>query len=126
MKEKIKSIIQSISESVKPKLNGLDLKFQGLIPNPKLRKILYYGVGGLFGFMFLLILLGLLLSPFRSKNTSNNFSLVKPKIEISSPTPQRKLNDTQKQILNLKSKIDDLKFPESILTIPTIESDLHI
>lgn len=122
MKNKINTII----ESLKPKLNNLDLKFQGLIPNPKLRKVLYYGVGGLFGFIFLLILLGLLLSPFRKKNTSNDFSLTKPKIESGSPAPQKELNETQRQILNLENKIKDLKFPESILTIPTIESDLHI
>lgn len=122
MRNKIKKII----ESVRPKLATLDLKFQSLIPNPKLRKVLYYGTGGLFGFMFLLIFLGLLLSPFRNKNSQNGFSLSKPKVEISSPLPKKELNENQKKILDLENKIKDLKFPESILTIPTIESDLHI
>lgn len=126
MKEKINTVIQSTINSVKPKLNSLDLKFQGLIPNPKLRKVFYYVVGGLFGFMFLLIFLGLLLFPFRNKNNPNSFSLTKPKIEISSPVPKKELNETQKKILDLENKIKDLKFPESILTIPTFESNLTI
>lgn len=110
---------------IKPLLQKIDLKFQTLIPNPKLRKVLYYGVGGLFGFMFLLVFLGLLLSPLKNNN-SDGFLLTKPKIENPSPAPQKELSETQKQILNLENKIKDLRFPESILTIPTIESDLHI
>lgn len=115
MKNKIKTILAT-----------LDVKFQGLIPNPKLRKILYYSVGGLFGFMLLLILLGLLLSPLKKRGNSNDFPLIKPKVEVASPSPKKELNEAQKQILNLESKIKDLKFPESILTMPTIENNLTI
>jgi hypothetical protein len=126
MKEKIILELNSLKQALSPKLLVLDSKFQSLIPNPKLRKILYISVLGLFGFMFLLIMLGIILSPFRNKNVSNGLTLTKPKIVVSSPEPIKELNETQKELLNIENKIKDLKFPESILTIPAIESKITI
>jgi hypothetical protein len=126
MKEKIIQKLNSLKQALSPKLLVLDSKFQSLIPNPKLRKILYISILGLFGFMFLLIMLGIILSPFRNKNVSNGLTLTKPKIVISSPEPIKELNETQKELLNIENKIKDLRFPESILTIPTFEKNLTI
>jgi len=124
--EKIIQKFNSLKQTLSPKLLVLDSKFQSLIPNPKLRKILYISVLGLFGFMFFLIILGLILMPFRKNAGTNGFSLTKPKIVIPSPSPTKELNETQKELLNLGNKIKDLKFPESILTIPVIESNIKI
>ena len=124
--EKIVQKLNSLKQALSPKLLVLDSKFQSLIPNPKLRKILYISVLGLFGFMFFLIILGLILMPFKKTGGTNGFSLTKPKIVISSPNPIKELNETQKELLNIENKIKDLKFPESILTIPVIESNIKI
>jgi len=124
--EKIIQKLNSVKQALSPKLLVLDSKFQSLIPNPKLRKILYISVSGLFGFMFFLILLGLILMPFRKTDGTNGLSLMKPKIVVSSPGPVKELNETQKELLNIENKIKDLKFPESILTIPVIESNIKI
>lgn len=119
MKEKIKTLTQSIINSVKPKL-------EVLIPNPKLRKVLYYGVGGLFGFMFLLILLGLLISPLKKNNNFDSYQPNKTKVEKSSPAPKGELSETERKIIDLENKINEFKFPESILTIPSIKDNLTI
>ncbi|HCR35979.1 hypothetical protein A2130_00440 [Candidatus Woesebacteria bacterium GWC2_33_12] len=118
--------MKNIINKITPRLQILDLKFQNLIPNPKLRKVLYYATGGLFGFMFLLILLGLILSPFMKRGNSVGFILNKPKIEAPSPVARENLNSTQRELLELQNKVRNLKFPESILTIPLIESNLTI
>lgn len=111
---------------IKLLLQKMDLKFQNLIPNPKLRKILYISFASLFGFMFLLILLGLILSPFVKRGNSEGFILNKPQIIAPSPTTEVKIREDQKKLLELRNKIKDLKFPESILTIPTFENKLTI
>ncbi|KKP47207.1 MAG: hypothetical protein UR39_C0005G0020 [Candidatus Woesebacteria bacterium GW2011_GWA1_33_30] len=118
--------INNILDKLKPKLLSLDMKFQSLIPNPKLRKLLYYAIGVLFVFMLFLILLGLILSPFMKNGDSDGLTLNKPKIEAPSPATRVNLNSTQKELLELENKVRDLKFPESILTIPNIESGIKI
>lgn len=126
MKEKVKETIRIVIEKVKPKLMLIDEKINTLVPNPKMKKILYIGVGSLFGFMFLIIFLGLLLSPMRSSNDSTGAILKKPNI-ISEPTEsQVELNENQKQILKLETEIKEMKFPASSLNIPAIESGLSI
>jgi len=120
------TINQLFNNSIKPKLQILDIKFQSLIPNPKLRKILYISLASLFSFMFLIIILGLILSPFRKGANLDDTTLNKPKIVVYSPTPEAVLTETQQQLLDLENEIRDLKFPESTLTIPIIESDINI
>jgi len=104
----------------------LDTKVSTLVPNPKTKKIFYIAIGSLFGFMFLIIILGLILSPFRNQKQETGTTLNKPKIIVSSPKPQVELSDTEKVILDLETKIKELKFPESILNIPQIERNLSI
>lgn len=124
--EKITTTIKSIMERVKPKLTLIDQKVDTFLPNPKIKKIAYIAFGSLFGFMFLIILLGLLLSPFKNKREDNGLILNKPKIIIDSPKPEVVLSQTQKEILKLETEIKELKFPESILNIPQIERELTI
>lgn len=126
MLEKIKTTIGTITEKVKPKVILFDQKVDTFLPNPKIKKIAYIGLGSLFGFMFLIIILGLLLSPMRNANNTEGLTLKKTNILIDSPKPQMELNENQKQILMLESEIKELKFPESILNIPVIENNLSI
>lgn len=123
MKEKIISAIKQLIEKVKPKLILLDQKVDTFLPNPKVKKIAYIAVGSLIGFMFLIILLGLFLSPLR-KNQDNRLLLNKPKIIVDSPKPEVNLTEKQKEILKLQIEINEMKFPESVLNIPIIESNL--
>lgn len=123
MLEKITTTIKTILEKVKPKLILIDEKVNTFLPNPKIKKIAYIAIGSLFGFMFLIIILGLLLSPMR-KADNNETILNKTNIITDSPKPQAELNENQKQILLLENEIKELKFPESILNIPVIESNL--
>ncbi|MEK7168768.1 MAG: hypothetical protein AAB778_02040 [Patescibacteria group bacterium] len=123
MREKITSIFQKTKQSLAVSLLSIDSKISTLIPNPKVKKIAYIGVGSLFGFMFLIILLGLLLSPLR-KTGDNGLLLNKPKIIVDSPRPEVNLTEKQKEILKLQTEINEMKFPESVLNIPIIESNL--
>ena len=121
--EKLKEIVQKTKESLTTRLLPLNSKITVLIPNPKHKKILYIAIGSLFGFMFLIIIFGLLLSPLR--NTGQEGLLLKrPKIIIESPKPQVELNENKKQILKLETEIKELKFPESTLNIPVLEFNL--
>lgn len=126
IKIKINEIIQKILAVVKPKLITIDTKMNTIFPNPKMKRVLYITVGFLFGFMFLIIVLGLLLSPFKNKATDSETKINKPNIQSSSPEPQKGLSETQKQLLNLETKIKETTFPESELNIPQIERDLSI
>lgn len=126
MKEKITTTFKTIIEKVKPKIVLFDQKVDTFLPNPKIKKIAYIAIGSLFGFMFLIIILGLLLSPMRNMKNSDGIVLKKTNIIVDSPKPQMELNENQKQILMLESEIKELKFPESILNIPVIESNLSI
>lgn len=115
-----------MKEKIKSKLILFDKKVNIFIPDPKVKKIAYIAIGSLFGFMFLIIFLGLLLSPLRNQTKENNISLNKTKIIVSSPKPEEELSETQKQILNLETKIKEMRFPESILNIPTVERNISI
>lgn len=126
MKEKLIQLINKSINTVKPILLTIDTKIVTLIPNPKIKKILYIGIGSLFGFMFLIILLGLLLSPFKKQEQDSGTILNKPNIVSTSPEAQKELTATEKEILNLETKIKELKFPESILNIPALETNLSI
>lgn len=126
MKEKVTTAFKTIIEKVKPKIILFDQKVDTFLPNPKIKKIAYIGLGSLFGFMFLIIILGLFLSPMRNVRNSDGLTLKKTNIIIDSPKSQMELNENQKQILMLGSEIKELKFPESILNIPVIESNLSI
>lgn len=130
MKEKIKILIDKaktiLITYVKPALISVDGKINTLIPNPKIKKLAYIGVGSLFGFMFLIIFIGILVSPLRNRSNDSDTVLKKPNIIVSSPEPQKELNDTQKEILKLENEINNITFPESELNIPVIERGLTI
>lgn len=122
----VKGAVLVFKSKIKPFFLKLDEKFTVLIPNPKLRKISYIMTGLLFGFMFLIILLGLLLSPMSSNTKATPSLFKKPETVSSSPKPQVELSKKQVQIGELQTKINEMKFPESILNIPIIESELKI
>lgn len=121
---KIKQSFLDIKNKLTPKFILIDSKFETFLPNPKLRKIAYISMGSLFGFMFLIIFLGLLFSPLR-RTEDAGLVLNKPKIILESPKPEATLTEKQKEILKLQTEISELKFPESILNIPVVESDLN-
>jgi hypothetical protein len=125
--DNIKSKLQSLLEKVKPKLILLDEKFAKLITDSKLRKIMYFFIGGFLGFIVLIIIVGIITLPFRvTNNNDGGLVLKRPNIVNSSPIPQKELNETQKSLLNLENRTKDLKFPESVLNIPVIEKNLSI
>lgn len=124
MQEKIITILKTVIEKVKPKLIIFDQKVNTLLPNPKIKKIAYIAIGSLFGFMFLIIILGLLLSPLRNTNNSDGLILKKTNIVVDSPKPQVELTENQKQIILLEKNIKELSFPPNILNIPMIQFDL--
>jgi len=125
-KPSIKSRFADLFKSIKPKLTQLDTKIETLVPNSKLRKVLYISLASLFGFMFFLILLGIVLSPFTTSDKSIGFTLNKPNIIAPSPVSETDMREDQRKLLEYRNLIKDLRFPESILTIPNIESKLSI
>lgn len=131
MQQKIKDIINKISDSInlkfKPILSKIDLKASELIPNPKVKKISYIAFGSLFGFMFLIIIIGILTAPFRNSNLNKKIeSVKKPVVITQSPEPQKELSENQNEILKFKNSIKDLNFPESLLNIPFVEREITI
>ncbi len=127
--DKIKEKILQFKTAIKPRLILADEKFAKIITDSKLRKIMYIFVGSFLGIMFLIIVVGIIALPFRKSNldsNSNGFILNKPNIIVASPIPQKELNETQKKLLNLENRINELKFPESILNIPVVQSGLNI
>lgn len=125
MKEKITQLVTNIVGKIKPKLVTLDAKVTTFIPNPKLKKVLYIGLGSLFGFMFLIILLGIFLAPFRNQ-ASQVTTQPKMVLPTSSPDDPIVLTETQRKILELETKIKELRFPEGVLNIPVVESKITI
>ena len=123
---KLKLYLNSLKIKLSPKLLELDSKFEKLMPNPKLRKVAYIAMGSLFGFMLLIIILGILVSPLRNKNTTPSSLFKKPQIVAQSPKPVVELNENQKQIMNLKGEIEKLTFPDNLINIPIIERKLSI
>ncbi len=123
LKDKLKIIFANY---VKPTLIAIDTKVNTLIPNPKIKKIAYIGMGSLFGFMFLIIIIGILVSPLRNTPSDNGIVIKKPNTIVSTPEPQKELSDTQKELLKLENQINDTTFPESELNIPLIERELTI
>jgi hypothetical protein len=126
MKNLINSINQLFNNSLKPKLQILDTKITTLIPNSKLKKILYIAVGSLFAFMFLIILLGLIFSPLKNSTQETSNTVKKINIISESPKSQTQLTELQKQILDLETEVKEMKFPPSILNVPNLESDIKI
>lgn len=123
---KIKEIINNLKLKFGPKIMAIDTKFGTFMPNPKTRKIVYITMGSLLGMMFLVIILGLLLSPLRKTQDTSGTILNKPSILNSSPEPVKELSETQKTILNLELRTKEMTFPESILNTPVLESNIKI
>lgn len=126
MKPILNQLLSKSMNQIKLLLQNTDLKFQSLIPNLKLRKIVYYVVGGLFGFMFLIVIIGVVLSIYKNSHTSSGSIPTKVGIENEMIISQKELSEEQKEIINLRNTINNLTFPESILTVPTIESKLTL
>ena len=110
MQQKIKDILNKISDFVNLKfkhiLSKIDLKASELIPNPKVKKIAYIAFVSLFGFMFLIIIIGILVSPLRNTPSDNGIVIKKPNTIVSTPEPQKELSDTQKELLKLENQIN--------------------
>ena len=123
---KIKEFINNLKLKLQPKLSALDLKFAALMPDFKLRKIVYITMGSLISFMILIILLGILVSPLRNRPVSSGTTLNKPNIVNVTSVPEDELSETQKKLKLLEEQIRNLKFPESNLNIPVIEFDIKI
>lgn len=127
VKDKIKLLFEQVKKRITPLIQSVDVKVNTLIPNPKIKRIAYIGIGSLFGFMFLLIIIGILVSPFRNKNVQDTTSTLKKPINIiSTPEPQKELSASQKEIIKLGEEVKNLTFPESVLNLPIIERDLSI
>lgn len=124
MKEKIN---QFFVNNIKPKLAIVDQKINALIPNPKTKKILYVALGSLFGFMFLIIILGILFSPLKNKNVATDTITKKTSvINTAAPASALPLSETEQKLLDLETSIKSLRFPESILNVPMLEFDIKI
>ncbi|WKZ25394.1 MAG: hypothetical protein QY322_03330 [bacterium] len=121
----VKQTFSSLLEKIKPKLIAIDQKITTFLPNPKVKMLVYITLGSMVGFMFLIIILGLLLSPLRRVDTNTGTVLNKPNIIVESPKPQVELTENQEQILILGNEVKDLSFPPNILNIPVIQSDLN-
>ena len=125
--EVLTSKLNELFKNIKPKFINIDNKFATFMPNSKLRKVVYIAVSSLFSLMFLIIILGLLLSPLRkSGSQTQNLFGKKPAILQESSKPTITLNENQKQINDIKIEIDNLTFPDKRINIPLIESDLKI
>ena len=111
---------------VKKKFEKLDERFTILIPNQKIRRALYIYSGVFLGLVLLILLIGIIFLPFKNEKIDDEFVLNKPAVIISSPVPSEELSNTDKKLLNIEGRINDLKFPESIINIPVIESDIEI
>lgn len=129
--QKINELLTKFKEfiglKVKPNLLKIDAKIDLLIPNTKIKKVAYIAVSSIFGFMFLIIILGIIISPLRNKSQVSTTQKIK-KTATSQPSskPQKELTDTEKEVLKLENKINEMTFPESLLNIPVIERDLSI
>jgi len=120
MKEKIISYI-------KPQLLNLDKKVDSLIPNSKTKKILYITIGSLFGFMFLIILIGTILSPLKVDDKKVTLPTNRPQaFKPNNPEPTKVPGKTEIELGELEDKIIKMTFPESSLNIPTIEKELSL
>lgn len=127
MKEKISILILKIKEKLSPTLTKLDETFAGLIPNIKLRKLLYITIGGLFSILFLIIFIGIITLPFRQRLVDDQgFTLNKPVVKPVATPSSVEMNETQKELLRLENNIRDLNFPESKLTVPSVKLDIII
>lgn len=126
MKDKIINIIQSTKQFLADLFLRLDNKIAVLIPNPKIKKVFYIGVGSLFSFMLLIVILGLLLSPLR-RSTGPTTVINKPNIIINqSAKPAAELTENQKLINEYARVIRETNFPPNTLSVPVIERDLSI
>lgn len=109
----------------KPLYAKVDSKLTKLVPDGKLRKIIIFSLLGLIIFFVLIILLGLLVSVSQPR-TDPGYTLNKPSITQNTETEEKPKTETQTKLMKLKSTINNLKFPPSELTIPSIEVGIKL
>lgn len=126
IKNKINQTLTNIKSKLGPKLILIDNKFSSFMPNVKLRNIVYITMLSLIGFMLLIIILGLLLSPLRNNRVQTGFTLKKPNIVNGTPLPAVSMSATQSKLLELEKQINNLKFPDSSVNVPVIEFEIKI
>lgn len=117
--------LNKVLDKLKPLYDKIDSGLGSLIPNGKLRKIIISASLGLVVFLVLMLLLGILISATRPQ-TNNWYSLNKPSISQNSPEPEKTKTEMQTKLMQLENEINNLKFPPSELTPPTIEVDIKI
>lgn len=122
MKEKITEILSKI----KVKLAPIDSKMQSLIPDAKIRKILYIGLGAIASIFVLLILLAIILTPLRVTSDQTGSIFRRPEIKQGEEKKEVLLTPNQTKIKNLSEKIKSLQFPESLVNPPEILLEITI
>lgn len=116
---------KNIITKLMPLYLKIDSKLTGLLPNPKLRKILILFVVGFIVLFLLLFILGIIFSSTR-KIAPSGFFLNKPNIVQTNPTPVGIETEIQKQLSVIRNKINDLNFPDTLLNPPTLESGIKV
>ena len=125
LKETISKKIEELKIKIGPLLSKVDSQFIALVPDENLRKIIKIATKVLGILFVLIILLGIILSPFRvNSNKGSGTSLNKPNIVVSSPIPTKEPTDVMKKLYSLQNQTNNLSFPDSSLNIPFIETDL--
>ncbi len=103
----------------------IDSKLTGLLPNPKLRKVLILFIVGFIALFILLFIIGIIFSSTRTVVPSG-FFLNKPNIVQTNPTPIGFETEIQKQLSVIRNRINDLNFPDPLLNLPLLESGIKV
>lgn len=125
MKNNINNFLAKLKEKVNPFAAKIDTKLSKIIPDIKLRKIVYFSLLGLVGFVTLIFTIAIF-SLVRIKSPEDSLLLKKPIIKNTSPIPQKDLTQIQKELMDIFEETKILKFPESIFNIPQIEREISI
>jgi hypothetical protein len=103
----------------------IDSKMEKLIPNKLMRKVLIITIVAFIAIFIFLFILGIILTATRTK-APEGFILNKPVIVQNSPEPEIPDTPTGAVLGELREIINDLKFPDSLLTKPVIETKITV
>lgn len=109
-----------------PKIGSVDTKISTLIPDIKLRKILYILLGSVFVFIFLIIILGTIFVNLENIPKPDTLILNKPEINTATNETLDESTKIQEEMLQLETSIKKMVFPDSLLNIPQIKTGLSI